>query len=155
MKIEWPSHSRPRGPPPSTIHGWLAKWRGTFSGNEHLRKRGMEEMRKAAAHRKARRIYEQRKTGKQGLSLLSLFRRNKARTTRRPNRLSGRPRTRSTRPPGPRSKGSQHPSKRLATSRKPQSNSSQEARRKRLPPRSRHQPKPQQHGGSHRPHDRH
>ncbi|XP_006460325.1 hypothetical protein AGABI2DRAFT_135556 [Agaricus bisporus var. bisporus H97] len=31
-----PDGSR-RQPPPSTIHGWLAKWRGTFTGNEHVR----------------------------------------------------------------------------------------------------------------------
>jgi len=28
-----------RTPPPSTIHGWLAKWRGTIIGNESLRNR--------------------------------------------------------------------------------------------------------------------
>ncbi|KAF5388060.1 hypothetical protein D9615_000566 [Tricholomella constricta] len=41
MKIEWASSFRPDGsrrrPPPSSMHGWLAKMRGTLLGNEELR----------------------------------------------------------------------------------------------------------------------
>ncbi|KAH7914429.1 hypothetical protein BJ138DRAFT_1143990 [Hygrophoropsis aurantiaca] len=36
--------SRPKA---STLHGWLVKWRATFSGNEALRKEGMREMKEA------------------------------------------------------------------------------------------------------------
>lgn len=200
MKIEWASHvsgsrcqralfqhvlitgqfapdgSR-RSPPPSIIHGWLAKWRGTLSGNEHLRSRvsiplifpknlgltyrlqGMAEMRRAAAYRKARKVYKQKKAEKYGTSrsggLFSFFRRNKAPVTRRATRLSTRPRTQSTRPSrSSRHKGSQQPSRQLTTSRKFQPNSSHQPRHKRLPPRSRHQPKPQQHTSTRRPHGR-
>lgn len=60
---------RPRSrPPASSVHGWLTKWRGTFSGNEKIRSStlidavspypsltsplgGMREMREAAAMR--------------------------------------------------------------------------------------------------------
>ncbi|KAN0097437.1 hypothetical protein V8E55_001883 [Tylopilus felleus] len=57
LQIEWKSslyHSngRPRSrPKASTVHGWLVKWRATFSGNEHLRKEGIREMREAKAVR--------------------------------------------------------------------------------------------------------
>jgi hypothetical protein len=34
---QFASDGRRRQPPPSTIHGWLAKWRGTFIGSEHVR----------------------------------------------------------------------------------------------------------------------
>lgn len=40
--------SRPKA---STVHGWLVKWRGTFSGNERIRKEGIREMREAKAVR--------------------------------------------------------------------------------------------------------
>jgi hypothetical protein len=39
-------------PPASTIHGWLAKMRGTLIGDEKLRSSGMREMREARAMRK-------------------------------------------------------------------------------------------------------
>jgi len=54
MKIEWDSDqvdSRHRRPKASTVHGWLAKMRGTLVGNESLRSRGMREMREARAIR--------------------------------------------------------------------------------------------------------
>ncbi|KAJ3756452.1 hypothetical protein EV360DRAFT_71984 [Lentinula raphanica] len=56
MKIEWASDfhrdgSRRRHPIPSTMHGWLAKMRGTLIGNETLRSQGIQEM-KAAKRRK-------------------------------------------------------------------------------------------------------
>ncbi|CAK5262976.1 unnamed protein product [Mycena citricolor] len=51
MKIEWASNFRSDGsrrrPPPSTMHGWLAKMRGTLLGDEDLRSKGMREMRDA------------------------------------------------------------------------------------------------------------
>ncbi|TFK71803.1 hypothetical protein BDN72DRAFT_764324 [Pluteus cervinus] len=74
MRIEWASDFRPDGtrrerPPPSTMHGWLAKMRGTLSGNEKLRSEGMREMRHAKAWRAdpARR----RKKGQSFLAWLS------------------------------------------------------------------------------------
>lgn len=47
-------HERHR-PKASTIHGWLAKWRGTFTGNEQVRQQGRREMKEAAALRTYRR----------------------------------------------------------------------------------------------------
>ncbi|KAJ7590885.1 hypothetical protein C8J56DRAFT_934141 [Mycena floridula] len=59
MKITWDtpaflhSDGTPRSRPlPSTVHGWLAKWRGTFKGDEQLRSKGMREMREAEFRRK-------------------------------------------------------------------------------------------------------
>lgn len=56
ITIEWASSLRRDGtrrkPPPSTIHGWLAKWRGTFLGDERLRSMGMREMREARDRRR-------------------------------------------------------------------------------------------------------
>ncbi|TFK55446.1 hypothetical protein OE88DRAFT_1804302 [Heliocybe sulcata] len=63
LSIEWESYDdrgrRRAKPPASTVHGWLMKWRGTFSGDEALRKQGMREMREA----KAVRAYRQQKGG--------------------------------------------------------------------------------------------
>ncbi|KAF7355488.1 hypothetical protein MSAN_01465700 [Mycena sanguinolenta] len=79
MKIEWASHFRSDGsrrrPPPSTMHGWLAKWRGTLSGNEELRSKGMREMRDARAYKQRkrsqpkpkRRTVDRRNTGSSAL----------------------------------------------------------------------------------------
>ena len=39
IEIQFTPDGRRRIPPPSTIHGWLAKWRGTLTGNEILRNR--------------------------------------------------------------------------------------------------------------------
>ena len=53
-------------PKASTVHGWLVKWRATFSGNEPLRKEGIREMREAKAVRelkKQQRAARQAKTG--------------------------------------------------------------------------------------------
>nr|GAT49056.1 predicted protein [Mycena chlorophos] len=65
MKIEWASHFRSDGsrrkPPPSVMHGWLAKMRGTFLGNEELRSKGMREMRDAKSYKK---IQSQRRKSK-------------------------------------------------------------------------------------------
>jgi len=50
MKIEWDSDhadGRRRRPKASTVHGWLAKMRGTLIGDESLRSRGMREMQEA------------------------------------------------------------------------------------------------------------
>ncbi|KAG8218660.1 hypothetical protein J3R82DRAFT_4325 [Butyriboletus roseoflavus] len=68
LQIEWKSshyHSdgRPRTrPKASTVHGWLVKWRATFSGNESLRKEGIREMREAKA---VRELKKQRKAARQ------------------------------------------------------------------------------------------
>ncbi|KAF7292314.1 hypothetical protein HMN09_01215100 [Mycena chlorophos] len=81
MKIEWASHFRSDGsrrkPPPSVMHGWLAKMRGTLLGNEELRSKvgaklaklcqhqhaaqGMREMRDAKSYKK---IQSQRRKSK-------------------------------------------------------------------------------------------
>lgn len=44
------------------MHGWLVKWRATFSGNERLRKEGIREMREAKA---VRELKKQRKAARQ------------------------------------------------------------------------------------------
>ncbi|KAH0839946.1 hypothetical protein J3R83DRAFT_901 [Lanmaoa asiatica] len=71
LQIEWKSshyHSNGRRrsrPKASTVHGWLVKWRATFSGNERLRKEGIREMREAKAVRelkKQQRAARQAKT---------------------------------------------------------------------------------------------
>ncbi|KAJ6539539.1 hypothetical protein B0H19DRAFT_1179533 [Mycena capillaripes] len=65
MKIEWASHFRSdgtrRNPPPSVLHGWLAKMRGTFIGNEELRTKGMQEMRAARSYKKSKSTRSKRK----------------------------------------------------------------------------------------------
>ncbi|EPQ59014.1 hypothetical protein GLOTRDRAFT_136007 [Gloeophyllum trabeum ATCC 11539] len=78
VKIEWESydeHGRRRiKPPASTIHGWLVKWRGTFSGDEELRRQGIREMREARAIRAWRQQKGRTKKGSTsalGLSFLS------------------------------------------------------------------------------------
>lgn len=132
MKIEWASNYTPDGyrrtPPPSIIHGWLAKWRGTLIGNESLRNRGMAEMRKAASFRRARKRYEQKKAmkgGRSNHSLLSFFR---AKGSQKGKRLAGSSRTQSSRSKGSRS--SRHP-----TIRKPELKSSpRNAASKKRPP---------------------
>ncbi|KAL1735955.1 hypothetical protein EV714DRAFT_199421 [Schizophyllum commune] len=69
ITIEWDAHFNPdgtrraNGPPPSQMHGWLAKWRGTFSGNEHLRNEGLREIAKAKARNK---MLKERKRKNQG-----------------------------------------------------------------------------------------
>lgn len=74
MKIEWASSFRSDGtrckPPPSTMHGWLAKMRGTLLGDEDLRSKGMKEMRDARAYKAARRKRQQARTGQ---GLMSFF----------------------------------------------------------------------------------
>ncbi|KAJ4478325.1 hypothetical protein J3R30DRAFT_3480504 [Lentinula aciculospora] len=77
MKIEWASDfhrdgSRRRSPVASTMHGWLAKMRGTLIGNEELRSRGMKEIERAKGDRKRRKENKSRdkSSGKgRGLSL--------------------------------------------------------------------------------------
>ncbi|KAG5732049.1 hypothetical protein E4T56_gene18748 [Termitomyces sp. T112] len=77
MKIEWASSFNPDGsrrkPDPSFMHGFYAKWRGTFSGNEDLRNKGMQEMRDATKFKRdqARRKREARKA--EGRSIFSFF----------------------------------------------------------------------------------
>ncbi|KAJ7683969.1 hypothetical protein B0H17DRAFT_1073141 [Mycena rosella] len=66
MKIEWASHFRNDGsrrkPPPSVMHGWLAKMRGTLIGNEALRTKGMQEMRAARSYKKTKSMRPKRKS---------------------------------------------------------------------------------------------
>ncbi|KIM46366.1 hypothetical protein M413DRAFT_441460, partial [Hebeloma cylindrosporum] len=106
MKIEWASHFNPDGtrrtPPASTMHGWLAKMRGTLLGDEELRSKGMREMKRAREDRKynARKKRQQRSTntGKSIFSFLGIGKQSKS--SQRPRTLqSGRPTARpSTRP---------------------------------------------------------
>ncbi|KAF5358942.1 hypothetical protein D9758_004768 [Tetrapyrgos nigripes] len=58
MKIEWNTDaffhtdgSRRARPKASTMHGWLAKMRGTLLGDETLRSQGIREMKEAKAVR--------------------------------------------------------------------------------------------------------
>jgi len=75
ITIEWPSSFRKDGsrrrPPPSTMHGWLAKMRGTLLGDEELRSKGMQEMRDARAARQRNRARKRQAQG--GCTLFSLF----------------------------------------------------------------------------------
>ncbi|KAI6003695.1 hypothetical protein EDD15DRAFT_2191763 [Pisolithus albus] len=95
FQIEWKSshyHSNGRKrsrPKASTVHGWLVKWRATFSGNEQLRKKGIAEMREAKAVRewkKQRKAARQsRKGAKSPLGISHFFFGKKKKRTRRPS----------------------------------------------------------------------
>ncbi|KAH7887592.1 hypothetical protein F5I97DRAFT_1926027 [Phlebopus sp. FC_14] len=99
FEIEWKSshyHSdgrRRTKPKASTVHGWLVKWRATFSGNEHLRKEGIREMREAKAvrewkkQRKAARKAKKSSKAASGLWPLVFIKRKQ-----QPRRPSVRPR---------------------------------------------------------------
>ena len=50
------------------MHGWLVKWRSTFSGNERLRKEGIREMREAKAVRERQRQRRAARRAKAGAS---------------------------------------------------------------------------------------
>ncbi|PPR04068.1 hypothetical protein CVT24_010643 [Panaeolus cyanescens] len=56
MKIEWASSFLSDGtriePPPSKMHGWIVKMRGTILGDEKVRSEGMREMKRAKSERK-------------------------------------------------------------------------------------------------------
>ncbi|KAI6035091.1 hypothetical protein F5J12DRAFT_11443 [Pisolithus orientalis] len=72
FQIEWKSshyHSDGRKrsrPKASTVHGWLVKWRATFSGNESLRKKGIAEMREAKAVRERKKERKAARRSKKG-----------------------------------------------------------------------------------------
>ncbi|KJA29842.1 hypothetical protein HYPSUDRAFT_152903 [Hypholoma sublateritium FD-334 SS-4] len=76
MEIVWASQLNADGsrrrPPPSAMHGWLAKMRGTLLGDEALRSRGMREMKEAASLRKRRALIKKQRsaTGKSIFSFL-------------------------------------------------------------------------------------
>lgn len=98
MKFEvvWKSshyHSdgrRRNRPTPSTFHGWLVKWRATFSGNERLRREGIREIREAKAMREYKRQQKRAKSGraKPGLFSSFSFRNTKKRPVLRPDTLA-------------------------------------------------------------------
>ncbi|KAF9534729.1 hypothetical protein CPB83DRAFT_842838 [Crepidotus variabilis] len=77
MKIEWASNFRSDGtrrrPPPSSMHGWLAKMRGTLLGNESLRSRGMREMREAQSRRQHTSTKRRQHSSKSGGSIFSFL----------------------------------------------------------------------------------
>ena len=50
-------------PPASTVHGWLAKMRGTLVGDEALRSKGMREMEQARRNRGRRQMKDQAGNG--------------------------------------------------------------------------------------------
>jgi len=89
LEVEWKtSHYHSDGrrrskPKPSQLHGWLVKWRATFSGNEELRREGIREIREAkaarkfAAQRKAKRKGTYESSG--GLSLFGLGKKQSSR----------------------------------------------------------------------------
>ncbi|KAF8076587.1 hypothetical protein FPV67DRAFT_423130 [Lyophyllum atratum] len=106
MKIEWASSFRTDGsrrkPPPSSMHGWLAKMRGTLLGNETLRTKGMREMQAARNARK------QKRSVQSGRSVFGFFsnRKKSANVSSRGNmgaRRGHRPATLSRPPPSRRS----------------------------------------------------
>ncbi|KAG1752611.1 uncharacterized protein EDB91DRAFT_526445 [Suillus paluster] len=99
FEVEWKSshyHSdgrRRSRPKASTWHGWLVKWRATFSGNESLRREGMREMREAKAtqeYKRQRKLAKRDKNGRAKSGLLSLFGFGnvKKKKTRRPDTLA-------------------------------------------------------------------
>ncbi|KIL00060.1 hypothetical protein PAXRUDRAFT_822078 [Paxillus rubicundulus Ve08.2h10] len=118
LQIEWKSshyHSdgrRRSRPKASIVHGWLVKWRATFSGNERLRKEGMREMREAKAVRqweKRRRIVQrtvQHTKGGASKSSFSLWPFSAGRKKQRPKRFKVL------------SRGSPHASKHSTTTRR-------------------------------------
>ncbi|KAG0709815.1 hypothetical protein DFH29DRAFT_986510 [Suillus ampliporus] len=99
MKIEWKSshyHSdgrRRSRPKASTFHGWLVKWRATFSGNERRRQEGMREMRDAKAmqeYKRQQKVVKRAKSGRAKSGLLSCFGfgNDKTRPAHRPDTLA-------------------------------------------------------------------
>lgn len=76
--------SRPKA---STIHGWLVKWRATFTGNERLRKEGIREMREAKAVRERKKQKKAARLAKAGESK-SLGKERQPQTPQRPSHLS-------------------------------------------------------------------
>ncbi|KAI9574656.1 hypothetical protein HD554DRAFT_2012002 [Boletus coccyginus] len=93
FQIEWKSshyHSdgrRRSRPKASTIHGWLVKWRATFTGNERLRKEGIREMREAKAVREWKKQKKAARQAKAGESK-SLGKERQPQTPQRPSHLS-------------------------------------------------------------------
>lgn len=93
FEVEWKSshyHSdgrRRSRPKASTFHGWLVKWRATFSGNELLRREGMREMREAKAMREYKRQQKKAKSGRAKPGLFSSF--SFGNTKKRPALRSG------------------------------------------------------------------
>ncbi|KAF8969467.1 hypothetical protein BDZ97DRAFT_246303 [Flammula alnicola] len=140
MRIEWASHFNPDGtrrrPPPSTMHGWLAKMRGTLIGDEELRSRGMREMREAASARKYKQYSAQ--TGKSMFSFLgfgSSGQKQQPRKLQQRGTQSRRPtyestNSRSSRRPPRRSSGTSHRSSQRPPSSRQQSYSTQTGQRR-------------------------
>ncbi|KAG2369634.1 hypothetical protein BDR07DRAFT_1266900 [Suillus spraguei] len=96
FEVEWKSsHYHPDGrrrsrPKASAFHGWLVKWRATFSGNEHLRREGIREIREAKAMREykgQRKATKRAKNGRAKPGLFSIFSfwKTKPRQNIRPN----------------------------------------------------------------------
>ncbi|KAJ8584779.1 hypothetical protein M405DRAFT_439461 [Rhizopogon salebrosus TDB-379] len=79
FEIEWKeSHYHSDGrrrsrPTPSIFHGWIVKWRATFSGNEPLRTAGIREMREAKALQEYKRQRRAARRGKKGPARSGLF----------------------------------------------------------------------------------
>ncbi|KIJ70129.1 hypothetical protein HYDPIDRAFT_79270 [Hydnomerulius pinastri MD-312] len=94
FEIEWKSshyHSdgrRRSRPKASTVHGWLVKWRATFSGNERLRKEGIHEMREAKAVRELKKQRKAARRAKKGSSGLWSFSFGQKKRPQRPSVLS-------------------------------------------------------------------
>ncbi|KAI0952320.1 hypothetical protein AcV7_008167 [Taiwanofungus camphoratus] len=88
IDIEWESpdkYGRRRRPKASTVHGWVTKLRGTLTGNERVRSRGIREMREASIVREyyRKRDAKRRAQERKGCSgILSLFSSPKKRRSR-------------------------------------------------------------------------
>ncbi|OAX44480.1 hypothetical protein K503DRAFT_764898 [Rhizopogon vinicolor AM-OR11-026] len=126
FEIEWKSshyHSdgrRRSRPKPSIFHGWIVKWRATFSGNEPLRTQGIREMREAKAlqeYKRQRKAAKRAKKGPARSGLFSLFGSSNAKK-RKPHRpatltrgsQSSRGSTRGSLSRRPTGQSSRHPS---------------------------------------------
>ncbi|KAG2060099.1 hypothetical protein BDR06DRAFT_544540 [Suillus hirtellus] len=76
-------------PKPSVFHGWLVKWRATFSGNEQLRREGIREMREAKAIKRQKKVAKRAKTSRAKPGLFSWFSVGNTKKTRRALRPDG------------------------------------------------------------------
>ncbi|CAA7260026.1 unnamed protein product [Cyclocybe aegerita] len=97
-----------RKPPPSAMHGWLAKMRGTLIGNEDLRSKGIREMRDAGARK---RYVKEKAQRSQSGSLFSFLSLRKNKDKRQPARLSRRPQGTGPSRPSPRPANTTHGSR--------------------------------------------
>ncbi|KAG1907003.1 uncharacterized protein F5891DRAFT_1099839 [Suillus fuscotomentosus] len=76
-------------PKPSVFHGWLVKWRATFSGNEQLRREGIREMREAKTIKRQKKVAKRAKNDRAKPGLFSWSSVGNTKKTRRALRPDG------------------------------------------------------------------